>query len=96
MKYKAICPPEWLSRSAVYQINPRTFSREGTIKAVTDELPRLKELGFRIMYLCPVFEEDNSEDRSFWSARQKKSETDNPKNPYRMNNYFKIDSEYGT
>ena len=96
MKYKAICPPEWLSRSAVYQINPRTFSREGTIKAVTDELPRLKELGFRIMYLCPVFEEDSSEDRSFWSARQKKSETDNPKNPYRMNNYFKIDSEYGT
>lgn len=96
MKYKAICPPEWLSRSAVYQINPRTFSREGTIKAVTDELPRLKEQGFRIMYLCPVFEEDSSEDRSFWSARQKKSETDNPKNPYRMNNYFKIDSEYGT
>lgn len=96
MKYKAICPPEWLSRSAVYQINPRTFSREGTIKAVTDELPKLKDLGFRVMYLCPVFEEDNSEDRSFWSARQKKSETDNPKNPYRMNNYFKIDSEYGT
>ena len=96
MKYKAICPPEWLSRSAVYQINPRTFSREGTIKAVADELPKLKDLGFRVMYLCPVFEEDNSEDRSFWSARQKKSETDNPKNPYRMNNYFKIDSEYGT
>lgn len=96
MKYKAICPPEWLSRSAVYQINPRTFSREGTIKAVTDELPKLKDLGFRVMYLCPVFEEDSSEDRSFWSARQKKSETDNPKNPYRMNNYFKIDSEYGT
>lgn len=96
MKYKAICPPEWLSRSAVYQINPRTFSREGTIKAVTDELPKLKDLGFRVMYLCPIFEEDNSEDRSFWSARQKKSETDNPKNPYRMNNYFKIDSEYGT
>ena len=47
MKYKAICPPEWLSRSAVYQINPRTFSREGTIKAVTDELPKLKDLGFR-------------------------------------------------
>ena len=96
MKYKAICPPEWLSRSAVYQINPRTFSREGTIKAVTDELPKLKDLGFRVMYLCPIFEEDDSENREFWSTRQKKSETNNPKNPYRMNNYFKIDSEYGT
>ena len=96
MKYKAICPPEWLSRSAVYQINPRTFSREGTIKAVTDELPKLKDLGFRVMYLCPIFEEDDSENREFWSTRQKKSETNNPKNPYRMNNYFRIDSEYGT
>ncbi len=47
MKYKAICPPEWLSRSAVYQINLTTFSREGTIKAVTDELPQLKDLGFQ-------------------------------------------------
>lgn len=96
MKYKAICPPEWLSRSAVYQINTRTFSQEGTIKAVTDELPKLKDLGFRVMYLCPIFEEDDSENREFWSTRQKKSETNNPKNPYRMNNYFRIDSEYGT
>lgn len=96
MKYKAICPPEWLSRSAVYQINARTFSQEGTIKAVTNELPKLKDLGFRVMYLCPIFEEDDSENREFWSTRQKKSETNNPKNPYRMNNYFRIDSEYGT
>lgn len=96
MKYKAVCPPEWLSRSAVYQINPRTFSADGTIRAVTNELPKLKELGFRVMYLCPIFEEDDSENRDFWSTRQKKSETNNPKNPYRMNNYFKIDSEYGT
>ncbi len=96
MKYKAVCPPEWLSRSAGYQINPRTFSADGTIRAVTNELPKLKELGFRVMYLCPIFEEDDSENRDFWSTRQKKSETNNPKNPYRMNNYFKIDSEYGT
>ena len=96
MKFKAIEPPLWLSRSAVYQINPRTFCAGGTIADVTEELPFLKELGFRIMYLCPVFEEDDSDDKSFWSNRQLKSETDNPKNPYRMNDYFKIDPEYGT
>ena len=88
--------PDWFKKSAIYQINPRTFCEEGTIKAVTTELPKLAELGFEIMYLCPIFEEDASEDRSFWSNRQKKSETENPKNPYRMNDYFKIDSEYGT
>ena len=42
MKFVALCPPEWLSRSAVYQINPRTFSSEGTIAAVTAELPALR------------------------------------------------------
>ena len=96
MKYEAVCAPEWLSRSAIYQINPRTFCKEGTISAITKELPKLKELGFGIMYLCPIFEADDSEDRAFWSERQKRSNTNNPKNPYRMNDYFKIDSEYGT
>lgn len=96
MKYQAITVPDWLARNAIYQINPRTFSPEGTIAAVTRELPALKALGFNIMYLCPIFEEDASEDRANWSERQKKSGTENPKNPYRMNDYFTIDSEYGT
>lgn len=87
--------PNWFKKAAVYQINPRTFSAEGTLKAVTDELPFLAELGFEIMYLCPIFEEDDSADPTNWSKRQKASGTDNPKNPYRMNNYFEIDAEYG-
>lgn len=88
--------PEWFKKASVYQINPRTFSREGTIKAITKELPFLASIGFKIMYLCPIFEEDDSSDLSFWSERQKKSNTNNPKNPYRMNDYFKIDTEYGS
>ncbi len=88
--------PTWFRDHAVYQINPRTFSAEGTIAAVTKEIPKLYDLGFRILYLCPVFEEDPSEDLANWSNRQKASETGNPKNPYRMNDYFKIDDEYGT
>lgn len=88
--------PEWFKRGSIYQINPRTFSAEGTIAAVTRELPFLAELGFKVMYLCPIFDEDASSDKAFWSTRQKASDTDNPKNPYRMNDYFTIDSEYGT
>ena len=88
--------PNWFKKASVYQINPRTFSREGTINAVTEQLMFLAELGFGIMYLCPIFEEDASDDKKNWSARQKASNTENPKNPYRINNYFEIDSEYGT
>lgn len=96
MKNEAMQIPEWLRKSAVYQINPRTFTKEGTLNAVKAELPMLREMGFRIMYLCPVFEEDDSTDKANWSIRQIASETENPKNPYRMNDYYKIDSEYGT
>jgi len=96
MRNQAITAPDWLSRSAVYQINPRTFSPEGTLKSIEAELPRLKELGFGIIYLCPIFEADSSEDRTNWSDRQKKYGTENPKNPYRMNTYFSVDEEYGS
>lgn len=92
---KAFTAPDWfIKNGAIYQINPRTFSAEGTIKAVTKELPFLAELGFGTMYLCPIFKEDESTDN--WSERQTKSNTGNPKNPYRMSDYFDIDSEYGT
>ena len=94
MKFTAMCPPEWLSKNAIYQINPRTFSKEGTINAITKELPFLKSLGFNIIYLCPIFEMDASEEG--FSQRQQASGTGNPKNMYRMNDYFKIDEEYGS
>lgn len=96
MKNIAARPPDWLAENAIYQINPRTFTKDGTIASIIDELDFLKSLGFNIIYLCPIFCEDDSTDKSNWSARQLKSETENPKNPYRMNDYFFIDSEYGT
>lgn len=96
MKNISLTPPEWFARSAVYQVNLRTFSKEGTIKSLTAETEFLKSLGFGTVYLCPIFCEDNSEDRKCWSERQIKSKTENPKNPYRINDYFFIDSEYGT
>lgn len=96
MIHKALGAPEWLAKGSVYQINPRTFSPEGTLNAVTKELPYLRDMGFGTIYLCPIFRADNSENRDNWSDRQKKYGTQNPKNPYRMNDYFSIDEEYGT
>ena len=79
MKDRALTAPEWLARSAVYQINPRTFSAEGTLNAVTREIPALHAMGFRVLYLCPIFEADTSDDIAFWSDRQRKSQTMNPR-----------------
>jgi hypothetical protein len=73
MKYQAASIPEWFSKGSVYQINPRTFSSEGTIKAVTEQLPFLADLGFSIMYLCPIFSEDDSTDKKneTWNYNEK-------------------------
>ena len=88
--------PEWFTRGVVYQIQPRAFTPEGTLKAAAAKLPYLKDLGVTIAYLVPVFKMDTDMDRSFWSPRQIKSGFNNPKNQYRISDYFHVDAEYGT
>ena len=88
--------PVWFTKGFMYQIQPRAFTTEGTLRAAAERLDDLKELGVTIVYLLPVFEMDTDVDRSFWSPRQIKSGFDNPKNQYRIRDYFHVDSEYGT
>lgn len=87
--------PDWVIKNgAIYQINPRTFSKKGTIKAITEELNFLSSLGFGTVYLCPVYAQDDSMDN--WSKRQTASKTGNPKNQYRIYDYYHLDPEYGS
>jgi len=88
--------PEWVTRGVMYQIQPRAFTPEGTLAAATARLPGVAELGVDIVYLCPVFVSDDDTDRRFWSPRQKASGMNNPRNPYRMKDYYHVDPEYGT
>lgn len=88
--------PEWVTRGVMYQIQPRACTPEGTLKAATVRLPKLAELGVDILYLCPVFVADDDPNIHGWSPRQKKSGMNNPRNPYRMKDYYHVDPEYGT
>lgn len=88
--------PEWITHGVIYQIHPRAFTPEGTLRAAQARLPRLAELGVTVLYLCPVFVADDDMDPAGWSPRQKKSGMNNPRNPYRMKDYFHVDPEYGT
>ncbi len=84
-----------LSEKVIYQIVFKMFTVQGTIKAATAKLKHVAELGVDIVYLSPFFEADDDTDKSAWSERQIKSGMNNPKNPYRICDYFKIDAEYG-
>ncbi len=95
-KQQAKKSPEWILKGVMYQIQPRAFTPEGTLKAAEARRPRLAELGVTILYLCPVFVADDDMDLTSWSPRQKKSGMNNPRNPYRMKDFYHVDPEYGT
>lgn len=46
--------PAWARDAAIYELNLREFSQEGTLAAAQAQLPRLKALGVRIIWLMPV------------------------------------------
>lgn len=86
----------WISEGIIYQVFLRSFTNEGTLKAATQRLDDISELGATIIYLSPVMLSDTSTNRNFWSPRQKTAPGNNPRNPYRIMDYYKIDPEYGT
>lgn len=46
--------PEWTKDAVLYEVNIRQYTPEGTFKAFSAHLPRLKELGVDILWLMPV------------------------------------------
>ena len=80
----------------IYQLSFRAMTPEGTINAAAKMLPYITSLGVTWVYIAPVWKSDDSMDESSWSPRQRKSGCGNPKNPYKMVDYFNVDEEYGT
>lgn len=54
---KGIAPisKQVLETAIIYEANIRQYSKEGTFKAFTKDIPQLKELGVKIIWLMPVF-----------------------------------------
>ena len=44
-----------IASAVIYEANIRQYSEEGTFNAFTKDIPQLKELGVRIIWLMPVF-----------------------------------------
>ena len=85
-----------LKRKTIYQIALRTITPDGTLNSAKKMLPHIASLGFDIVYLNACFVTDDDTDISTWSERQSNSGSGNPKNPYKMADYFHVDEEYGT
>jgi len=45
---------DWARSSNIYEINVRQYTREGTFNAFANHLPRLKDMGVRILWFMPI------------------------------------------
>jgi glycosidase len=76
--------PEWSKNAAIYQLNTRQFTQEGTFKAAQSELPRLKDLGVDIIWLMPIH------------AIGEKNRKGTLGSPYAVKDYYSVNPEFGT
>jgi glycosidase len=75
--------PNWSKNAAIYQINTRQFTQEGTFCAAEKHLPRLKELGVDILWLMPIHEIGHKNRKGSLGS------------PYAVKNYYSVNPEFG-
>ena len=47
--------PDVEENAVIYEVNIRQYSAEGTFNAFTKDIPQLKELGVKIIWVMPIF-----------------------------------------
>ena len=75
--------PEWTKSAAIYQLNQRQATPEGTFRAAQEHLPRIRDLGFDIVWLMPVHP---------IGERARKGALGSP---YAVRDYFAVNPEFG-
>lgn len=82
--YVQLSHPEWSKNAAVYQINIRQFTAQGTFSAAAEQLNRLKDLGVKILWLMPVQPIGELNRKGTLGS------------PYSVRDYYGVNSEFGT
>jgi len=47
-------PLDWAHNANIYEVNIRQYTKEGSFKAFGKELPRLKDMGVKVLWFMPV------------------------------------------
>lgn len=82
--YVRIQHPEWSKDAAIYQLNTRQFTLDGTFRAAAAQLPRLKALGIDIVWLMPIHEIGELNRKGTLGS------------PYSVKDYYSVNPEFGT
>ena len=47
-------PLDWTHNTNIYEVNVRQYTKEGSFKAFTNELPRLRDMGVKTIWFMPI------------------------------------------
>ena len=47
-------PPDWVNNTNIYEVNVRQYTPEGTFNAFAKEVPRLKDMGVKVLWFMPI------------------------------------------
>ncbi|MDR1023610.1 MAG: alpha-amylase [Prevotellaceae bacterium] len=53
-KIESLSQPDWSKDAVIYEVNLRQYTPEGTLEAFRAHLPRLQQLGVKILWFMPV------------------------------------------
>lgn len=76
--------PEWMKNSVIYEVNWRQYTKDGTIKAFQEHLPRLKEMGIDVLWFMPIHPISQTK------------RIDTLGSYYAVGDYTAVNSEFGT
>ena len=75
---------EWAKDANIYEVNIRQYTEEGTFDAFTQHLPRLKNMGVKILWLMPIQEISKAKRKGTLGSY------------YSVSDYTKTNPEFGT
>lgn len=75
---------DWVRDGVVYEVYLRSFSQEGTFKALEHRLGELKELGVSIIWLMPIHPVGELNRKGTLGS------------PYAVQDYYEVNPEFGT
>jgi glycosidase len=79
--------PSWTEQSNIYEVNVRQYSPEGTFKAFEKSLPRLQQMGVKILWFMPI---------NPIGIEGRKMTSSDLGSYYAVMNYKEVNPEFGT
>lgn len=92
-----------LENAVIYEANIRQYSPEGTFNAFTKDIPQLKELGVKIIWVMPIFpishtkrKATGGDNSKFASEMPKEEQHKYLGSYYAVSDFKKVNPEFGT